>query len=102
MPVFCGDGAGLPGSGFGQLSGVWVMPDFLEDACMFAAIGGTAVRALHTGQGISLPTNSSPHSRRWPQWEHLNLIWLIGCLFLMPGIIAGKGEIVQLVFSPNH
>jgi hypothetical protein len=32
----------------------------------------------------------------------LNLIWLIGCLFLMPGIIAGKGEIVQLVFSPNH
>ena len=54
------------------------MPDFRGDGADFSGSAGTSVRAWQTGQGICRPAYCGSHSRRCPQWEQLNLSWLIG------------------------
>jgi hypothetical protein len=72
------------------------MPDFCGDGAAFPGTAGTTVRAWHEGQGISRPEYCSSHSMRCPQWEQLNLNFVIGFSSLAGRIIRGNGEIVQL------
>jgi len=97
MPDFCGDGGDFPGAGFCQLSGTLVMPDFRGDGTDSSGTAGTTVRAWQAGQGICRPAYCGSHSRRCPQWEQLNLSWLIRLSSLLGRIIGGNVEIVQLL-----
>ena len=91
MPDFCGDGDDLPGSGFRQPSGTKVMPDCCGDGAAIPGTAGTTVRAWQAGQGICRPAYWGSHSRRCPQWEQLNLRWLIRLSSLPGRIIAHEG-----------
>jgi hypothetical protein len=87
------------GGGVRQLSGTKVMPDFCTAGAAFPGTGGTTVRPLQVGHGICRPEYCSSHSRCCPQWEQLNLNWLIKSLCLTGTDCESRRRIRPAIFS---